>query len=321
MNSEAIQNIFDYQESARRISRNLYTCFLMLYAIHTVIVGIFFLLKYLLGDDFLKKAVPGVTARIVRVTTENINEDKKRNLKKISRLSKEDSSGKGRITKKKGENVLSRFFEFQKPQIAQNFKPAGIYSEKDNRGKKGRMEDKVITSEKGMVTLSFIKPSSEKNKFIYKNRFHRVNKRFKIPEHYRFQKKFALNISNDRRNFSFNTIKYPDYKYFQEMKKKIQRNWFRNAPPGGMFLGNLDQYYYPGLSRVVSFKPGNSLIVFAINRQGKIQDIKILKRHPSGIITESCFKAIEDSREFGPLPESIKEDFLVIPMNFIYSIY
>jgi hypothetical protein len=294
--------------------------------INALLVVIVLLLSYINGIALFADREMDLTEknRLLRVTTENINEDQKRNLNKVTRLSKEDSSGKGALTKNKGVNALTPFFDFQKPsasimtrtQDESQAKPDKLRRDQDK-------SEKFLSSDKGRVALSFVREaynSSSSPTFKFSKARQSEKRKFMIPEHYRFKKDLALNISNDGKNFSFNTMKYPDYKYFQDMIKKIQKNWERNAPPGGMYMGDYNAAYYPGLSRVISFKPGSTLIVFSIDRQGKIIDIKILNRHSSRIITESCFKAIEDSREFGPLPKSIKEEYLIIPLNFIYNI-
>lgn len=322
MSQTILHNIDSYQRISQKISRNLYALFILWLTIHLALVGIFYLLDALLGTGLSAAIKNQIQERLIRVTTENINEDREKRIRKTTRLGKEDSKGRGALTKRKGVNALTPYLNFQRPLVSQR---TSALNKKGQNQKKPSKSDKLIVSSGGRVSISFAPDVASRDsgaRMLDRNTGTFSKKQsFRIPEHYRFRKKFALNISNDSRDFSFNTLKYPDYKYFQDMKKKIQMNWNRNVPAGGMYLGSMNQAYYPGLSRVVSFKPGNTQIAFGINRAGKIFDIKILKKHPSKIITESCFKAIEDSREFGPLPESIKGDQLIIPLNFIYNLY
>ncbi len=261
---------------------------------------------------------------LLRVTTENINEDNKRQISPITRLSKKDSEGKGALTQQKGINYLSPFLDFLLGKNQPETMKKTSKKKNDNKTKNNNQQknSRLLTTEQSDFIISLLDPAQLWQRppatIHSKNSLASRKNAIKIPEFYRFKPQMALNLSNDNRPFSFNTIKYPDYKYFQNMKKKIQENWFRNMPAGGLYLHDLDSGFYPGLNRVISFKSGVTRIAFALDRQGKIRDIRIMEQHPSPIMTKSCYLAIADSKEFGPLPESVKGERLIIPFQFIY---
>lgn len=276
----------------------------------------------------------------LRATTANKDEDNKRKIDKHTRLSEKNSEGKGALTKRKGANALSPFFEFQDPVVQQSrdgkAKTRGEKVESvkaKNREEKRQKEketsadqiEKMLSADKSHFNLQIVDSVTMLDRRFLANPDQDISSRaslFKIPEHYRFQREFALNLSNDNRSFSFNTIRYKDYEYFEKMKRKIAYNWRRNAPTGAFFLGDVNHHvYYPGMNRIITIKNGTARLAFLINRDGKVLDIKVLQRHPSDILTQSCYKAIEDSKGFGPLPDSIKEETMIIPFAFIYRNY
>jgi outer membrane biosynthesis protein TonB len=257
----------------------------------------------------------------LRVTTENINEDQKRKITPTTRLSKKDSQGKGKITRRKGLNYLSPHIDFELGQKgAQQQKADQSQKDKPKAEKDNKENQELLSTPQGHFTLALIDEQELRRARALPSRDkqQRGKSSYKIPEFYQFKKKMALNISNDNRNFSFNTARYKDYKYFQDMKRKIQKNWRRNMPSGGFSFNSLDSGFYPGYNQVIPFKSGSAKIAFLIDRQGKIRHIKILHKHPSPTMTQSCYQAIADSKGFGPLPDSINKEKLIIPFQFIY---
>ncbi len=331
--SKFVQNhIIMFAEQHKAIS----SAFMLQLLIWSLLHAALIILLVVLREKYSgKQAIDALrkTDKILRVTTENINENKQKKIEPQSRLSKEHSTGQGALTQKKGVNVLSPFFDFS---LLQLYSPGNSEArssrgtqketvkkreERSQRDKRSG-EQKILSVQESHFQLSIMQPQ-ERDQDFDGSGAHAATRQtlLRIPEHYRFREEFALNIANDGKPFSFNTIRYQDYKYFESMKKKIAANWRRNAPAGAMFLGDFNSVYFPGMNRIISIKNGTARIAFLLNRQGKVIDIKILSRHPSDIMTQACYKAIEDSREFGALPASIPDEILVIPFQFIYMNY
>ena len=320
--SASNSNYMHYLQNWQRRLRSVHEAF-WIYAFFVIILHVLlFVLWSQIKRYYMYHEVftvdPNKDNIMLHVTTENINEDDKRKITQVTRLGKRDSKGKGALTKEKGLNYLSPFIDFnvgsQSRKSSNTSKPVKM----KDLNKKMAKGEKILQSQSGHVLLSLLDWNAMSRQ-TNRSAFRRASRgRYKIPEHYRFNSNYALNISNDKRKFSFNTIKFPDYKYFQDMKRKIRDNWIRNMPAGGLYIHDLDSSFYPGLNRVVAFKSGVARIAFSLDRTGKVRDIRVMERHASPILTNSCYQAIVDSKNFGPLPKAIKGERLIVPFQFIY---
>ena len=133
----------------------------------------------------------------------------------------------------------------------------------------------------------------------------------------------ALFYSSDGR-FSFNTVKFKDFKYFKNMKDKIASNWYPPLMANSIVQGYnpLSGEYAPGYTRIMAIPSQEVKMVFVLNKKGDIIHIQILDSLGNKPLNASCYDAIRLSKSFGPVPKDLfKGEVLVIPFIFGYYVY
>lgn len=166
------------------------------------------------------------------------------------------------------------------------------------------------------------KPSQVELKKIIKTPLKRkaplLKNPLKIPAHYRFRREFAL--SWDRKGFpQIPTVYWKHYEYFKKMLRKIQDNW---APPGGRpYPTYADAYkslgYVPGYFQVKPFPSQDVYVVFSLDKEGNVGDVKVVKSLGYKMLDEACKDAIIRSKNFSPPPkELLQNGVLYVPIIF-----
>jgi len=233
----------------------------------------------------------------------NINQDDKQVVTPETLLSDRDSGAKGYITRKGGNRWLNNSLDFKVLKGSQG-------KEKGERASVSRSdrEKLLLLDNSEMVMVIERNDSADETLIPDKNDVSREN---------------AIFYSSDGR-FSFNTVKFKDFKYFKNMKDKIASNWYPPLMANAIIQGYnpLTGSYTPGITRIMAIPSQEVKIVFVLNKGGDIIHIEILDSLGSKPLNESCYDAIRLSKGFGPVPkDQLKGDVLVIPFIFGYYVY
>lgn len=110
---------------------------------------------------------------------------------------------------------------------------------------------------------------------------------------------------NSEGNISLDTIPTEYAGYFLAMSKKISEQWKEFFP---IFQ------YYQGI-----IKSGDTVIHFTVDSDGNVVSPKIADSYGYGVIDSACLDAVEYSKNFGELPDGLKEHGEIsINFKFIY---
>ncbi len=251
---------------------------------------------------------PGITRDIIV----NINQDERRVVTPKTLLSDKDSEAKGFITRAPGDRWLNNSLDFQLL--------------KGRRGE-GSGERKVaVKSGKETILLT---DESEVVAFIERKDLASeeaggggVLDEVLIPDKNDVSRENAIFYSNDGR-FSFNTVKFKDFKYFRDMKDRIAAHWFPPLMANAVIHGYnpLTGSYTPGSTRIMAIPSQEVKMVFVLDREGEVKHVEILDSLGNRPLNESCYDAIRLAKNFGPVPpDLVKGDVLVIPFIFGYYV-
>ncbi len=243
----------------------------------------------------------------------NINQDDRRVETPDTLLSDRDSSAKGYITKKAGSRWLNNSLDFK---VLKGSQGKGKGDNKSTAAHAGR--DKIMVSDDSeMVAVIERNESTGREAGNYG-----IFDETLIPDKNDVSRENALFYSSDGR-FSFNTVKFKDFKYFKDMKDKIASNWY---PP--LMANSIQGYnplsgsYTPGYTRIMAIPSQEVKMVFVLNKDGDIIHIEILDSLGNKPLNASCYDAIKLSKTFGPVPkDQLKRGVLVIPFIFGYYVY
>jgi hypothetical protein len=243
----------------------------------------------------------------------NINQDDRRVVTPETLLSDRDSAAKGYITKKTGNRWLNNSLDFR---VLKGSKAQGR-GEKSAASGSGR--DRVMVSDDSEMTAVIERNdgagSQAGNYGIFDETL--------IPDKNDVNRENALFYSSDGR-FSFNTVKFKDFKYFMDMKSKIASNWYPPLMANAIISGYnpFSGAYTPGTTRIMAIPSQEVKMVFVLNKKGDIIHIQILDSLGQKPLNASCYDAIRLSKSFGPVPkDQLKGDVLVIPFIFGYYVY
>ncbi len=260
-----------------------------------------------LVDDAVREAGMG------RDIIVNINEDDRRVVTPETLLSEKDSAAKGYVTKKAGSRWLNNSLDFR-----------ALKGDR-GQGKGGRAaasrsaRERMLMSDDSEMQMSVEHTVSIGGAAGNKGLFDEVQ----IPDKNDVTRENALFYTNDGR-FSFNTVKFKDFKYFRDMKNKIASNWYPPDAANSIVQGYnpLSGEYAPGYTRIMAIPSQEVKMVFVLNREGDIIHIQILDSLGNKSLNASCYDAIRLSKSFGPVPkDQLKGDVLVIPFIFGYYVY
>ncbi len=231
----------------------------------------------------------------------NINEDNKKVMDKTTLLSEKDSSAKGYITKKKGDQWLNNYRDFA---LEKGSKSLGRQLEKslNQRNKTG-----LLVTDNTELIINMLQ--QEAGGLLGKEG---VNEFTRIPDKYSFTKDNSIFYSSNGA-FSFNTQKFKPFKYYKEMKDKIAQHW---NPP--MFANAVIYDSFPGKFRIMAIPNQLVLLYFTMNRDGDVLDVGIVDSIGNKVLEKSCIDSIKQSKNFGKVPNEVNGEIILIRFGFIY---
>lgn len=249
------------------------------------------MIRYVAGkvDDPLQKEI--------RVLLENPTEKPTVEKKEKVFLSNRDAMARGSLTREKGFEAISQDYKL-------SLGKRGL----SKGGKSSEAKDLITASQAEKLILE--KKGSEKSTA--------TQEEMRIPVYYQFRDRFALSW-DARGNPQIPTKNFEHYKYFRRMLDKIQQHW---APPGGIPYPTYgDEYhrmsYTPGYVRYTSFPSQDIKVVFMLNQEGDVVDVKLWESLGYTSLDHSCTEAIIRARNFGPPPEELLENnALIVPIIF-----
>ncbi len=245
----------------------------------------------------------------------NINQDDRRVVTPETLLSDRDSSAKGYVTKKTGSRWLNNSLDFR---VLRGSKGKGRGQGDSSAAARAGRDKIMVSDDSEMVAIIERNDSAGRDAGNYG-----IFDETQIPDKNDVSRENALFYSNDGR-FSFNTVKFKDFKYFKNMKDRIASNWFPPLMANSMVQGYnpLSGEYAPGYTRIMAIPSQEVKTVFVLNKKGDIIHIQILDSLGNKPLNSSCYDAIRLSKTFGPVPRDLlKGDVLVIPFIFGYYVY
>jgi hypothetical protein len=243
----------------------------------------------------------------------NINQDDRRVVTPETLLSDRDSSAKGYVTRKTGNRWLNNSLDFRVLKGSR----AGGKGEKSSASESGR--DRIMVSDDSEMTAVIERNDAAGSQAGNHGIFDEVL----IPDKNDVSRENAIFYSSDGR-FSFNTVKFKDFKYFNDMKNRIASNWYPPLMANAIIQGYdpISGTYTPGSTRIMAIPSQEVKMVFVLNKEGEVIRIQILDSLGQKPLNASCYDAIRLSKNFGPVPKNLmKGDVLVIPFIFGYYVY
>jgi hypothetical protein len=243
----------------------------------------------------------------------NINQDDRRVVTPETLLSDRDSSAKGYVTRKTGNRWLNNSLDFRVLKGSR----AGGKGEKSSASESGR--DRIMVSDDSEMTAVIERNDAAGSQAGNQGIFDETL----IPDKNDISRENAIFYSSDGR-FSFNTVKFKDFKYFNDMKNRIASNWYPPLMANAIIHGYdpISGTYTPGSTRIMAIPSQEVKMVFVLNKEGEVMHIQILDSLGQKSLNASCYDAIRLSKNFGPVPKSLmKGDVLVIPFIFGYYVY
>lgn len=243
----------------------------------------------------------------------NINQDNISDIKKYTFLSDKDSKAKGFLTKEKGNNWLNNSLKFK-------VKKGGYLAGKTSTAKKTKGDkEKVLLSKKSDIEVTLL----PYDKFYSSYRGNQGDSEWtKIPDKKGINLKNAIFYSNSGQ-FSFNTKKFKNFRYFHKMKNKISQNWYPPVNANRILPSRSNPItggYTPGYTRIMIVPSQVVKLYFTMNRSGTVQKVVIVDSRGNLSLDDSCIEAIKNSKNFGKVPSNIPGETVVIPFMFGYFI-
>jgi hypothetical protein len=312
----------------RRIEINLSLAICLSLALHAFLFvawivpasqGLSFFAPSATGSE-TKRSTPG------RDIVVNINEDDIATKTVTTLLSERDSSGRGYITKEKGDTFIDNTNEFASGKAGR--------SGQNGRGITQAQQSSAMTASTlpGMKT-----PAADSKAEDYPISIELIHDNplltaaggsaavesewTKIPSVKGMNQKNAIFLTNNG-EFSFNTQKFKNFEYFKRMKSKIGRNWY---PPdyGRAYLPRtMDRNggYAPGFTRTSLISSQEVYIYFTMDRSGEVVNIQLLSSGNNPHLVKTCRDEIQNSKNFGTVPDDMKGTLINIPFVFGYYV-
>lgn len=209
------------------------------------------------------------------------------------------SGGSGGITKDFGFHTLTNEDELLITYSSSNV------AVQDNTTQKQEPSQKILNSQEGLDSFK-----ENKQKDVSKNQD--VSKQelpTKIPANYRFRNDFALRWDNSP-EFAIASVELKGYKYFRDMLRQIRDNF---SPPG------LNLVWRDSAGFVISqpIKPQVVRVLFLLDYDGTVRDVKIVSSMGQKPVDEACVRALL-YQNFGPPPPEVFEHGNIFGINFIF---
>lgn len=238
----------------------------------------------------------------------NINQDDRTVVDKRTLLSDRDSSARGYVTTEKGDRWLNNSLEFKLKKGASG----------SQAGKRvlSQGKEKFILNDLSEVVMNVSRPWERSETSSGSGG---TASRVAIPDKNSVTRQNAIFYSNDGM-FSFNTAKFKNFEYFKKMKDKIASNWHPPAMANAIIRGYnpVTGAYAPGSMRIMAIQSQQVKLYFVMDRKGDIIEVNILDSMGNKSLDGSCLDAIRYSSNFGPVPDNIKGDHVLIPFIFGY---
>lgn len=241
----------------------------------------------------------------------NINEDERRVTDRSTLLSEKDSAAKGHLSREKGDHWLNNSLDFR---LRRGKARLGRTA---SRSADTRSESALLLSDNTELVISLLKQDfgsviGDEGEREFTT----------IPDKNSFSRKNAIFYSNDGR-FSFNTMKFKNFRYFKEMKDKIAAHWFPPLLANSVIRGYdpVTSAYTPGRLRIMAIPNQEVKLYFTMDRAGTVLDVVIVDSMGNRPLDTSCVEAVRMSRNFGKVPDDIQGRVVIIPFIFGYYIY
>lgn len=234
----------------------------------------------------------------------NINEDNVKAYARTTLLSEKDSSARGYITLEKGDRWLNNSLEFVVRRGQR-----GNQNEKTYQ--KNRQKEKLLLSQLHEVAVFLTHYNFEPFKQWGEGGKGDFTA---IPDRYNITFNNAIFYSNEG-HFSFNTRMYKNAKYFIDMKRKIASNWFPPIIANAIIPG-----YAPGYMRIQAIQSQYVKLYFIMDREGNVLEVNIVDSMRHKALDDSCIDAIKLSKNFGPVPDDIPGEKIIIRFIFGYFV-
>lgn len=214
-------------------------------------------------------------------------------------LSDKDSAGGGGLTKEKGFHTDSPFreFVFGSP----NSPSSDPSPAEENQAKEENLfEVGIIKADPIAIRTLRPAPSAQGQQ----------GQMMKIPFNYRFQQDFQFRWDGNRA-MTVPTKELAGFHYFKNMLRQIERAF---APPGG---GNFAYRDIAGTVVREGIKPGMTKVLFLLNENGKVIDVRLVSSQGQNIVDRACIDSIR-GQNFGKVPDEVKSKGLIFGINFIF---
>ncbi len=241
----------------------------------------------------------------------NINEDERKVTDRSTLLSEKDSAAKGYLSREKGDHWLNNSLDFRLRQGKARLGRTASHSA-DTRN-----DSALLLSNNTEVVISLLKQDFGSVLGDEGDREFTT-----IPDKNDFSRKNAIFYSNDGR-FSFNTMKFKNFRYFKEMKDKIAAHWFPPLLANSVIRGYdpITSAYTPGRLRIMAIPNQEVKLYFTMDRAGVVLDVVIVDSMGNRVLDSSCVEAVRMSKSFGKVPDDLAGKVIVIPFIFGYYIY
>jgi len=125
-----------------------------------------------------------------------------------------------------------------------------------------------------------------------------------LPQRLRPDSELLINFDS-RGQVSLGTVAEKNAEYFYRMVARISEQWNIYFPKFQHFYGLLQE--------------GDVLITFALDLDGRVGEIRLVRSYGQTSIDESCIQAIRAAADFGPIPAEYREQGgMVVPFAFVY---
>ncbi len=252
-------------------------------------------------------------AREIKVLLENPDDKKKEKEKKnLVYLSNKDTKARGKLTRQKGFEALT-----ERQELA--FAKRGKIKNKQIKRRSQTTENSISIKKADTFYVRIEKEEKTRETGFGGKTTWGKQKRTSIPTHYKFRRRFALSwdMKGEPR---IPTKHYKHYQYFKDMIVKIREHW---APPGGQPFPTFGDSYHsitptPGRMTYAAFPTQAIKVVFMLNEEGDVIDIKLWESLGYKSLDQSCIESIERSRNFGPPPtELVADGSMIVPFVFV----
>ncbi len=220
----------------------------------------------------------------------------------IRALSEHNSGGRGGISSRHGFHSLTKDDSLS---IANQTKP-----KQDRQISQSTPSPDRPTLQTDLAGIIWQKELTKSNKTRTSPRQgQRKNKEFRIPSNYRFRQDFLLRFDGSSL-LSIASQKLVGFAYFRSMIAQIRENF---APPGLNYIFR----DYAGYVINEPIKPQIVQVIFALDPEGNVSDVRKLSSIGQKLVDEACINTLS-GRNFGKPPKEIFQKGNVFGIHFVF---